>query len=625
MTKKQKKMLIRIILCVILTVIIQLIPCSDVISRLLYIVPYLIIGGDVLVKAAKGILNGQVLDENFLMAVATIGAFVLGAMYTGDYIEAVAVMLFYQIGELFQSLALGKSRKSISSLMDLRPDYANVEKDGVSERISPEEVPVGAIITVSPGEKIPIDGVIVSGSSSVNTSSITGESLPRDVFEGDEVFSGCVNMTGLIKIKTTRLFEASTASKILDLVENASSRKSKSENFISAFARVYTPLVCILALFLAVVPPVVSYFVFENSNFVIWLYRALSFLVASCPCALVVSIPLTFFAGIGGAGAEGILIKGSSYLESLSKAKYVVFDKTGTLTEGKFEVSQVHSTNISREELLEYAALAEFSSSHPIALCLKQACQKKLDFSRVSDIKEYGGYGVIASIDDRLSVAVGNKKLMKKVGLEIECEDDGTIIHVATDGKYSGYIKVSDVIKPSAASTVKALGKLGIEKTIMLSGDCRSSVEKTAAAVGTDAYYGELLPDGKVEIVEKLLNEKPLGSTLIFVGDGINDAPVLSRADIGIAMGGMGSDAAIEAADIVLMDDNPEKIVRAVKISTKCRRIVRQNIVFSLIVKASILAFVAIGITGMWSAVFADVGVAIIAILNSIRAFHVKN
>ncbi len=625
MNKKHRKMLIRIIITAVLLIALFFIPVKGIIQFLLYFAVYLIIGYDILRKAARGILNRRVFDENFLMAIATVGAFAL-AIYdkSGDYAEAIAVMLFYQVGELFQSYAVGKSRKNISGLMDIRPDYANIEKDGVLEQVDPEEVGIGSIIIVQPGEKVPIDGTVAEGMSSLNTSALTGESLPRDVKSGDNVISGCINMTGVLKIRTTKKFEESTVSKILELVENSSSRKSKSENFISKFARVYTPIVCYSALALAIFPPLISIFMNMAPCWEDWIYRALTFLVISCPCALVISVPLSFFAGLGGASKEGILIKGSNYLEALSKTKYVVFDKTGTLTQGVFEVSEIHAVNISNEKLLEYAAQAECSSSHPISKSIYKAYGKEIDRGRTSDIEEISGYGVTAKVDE-ISVAAGNDKLMKKLGIPFDkCENDGTVVHIALNGKYAGYIVISDALKPASADAVMELKRMGISKITMLTGDRRGAAMKIAAYLGIDDVRSELLPTQKVEEIEKLIESKPKNTKLVFAGDGINDAPVLTRADIGIAMGAMGSDAAIEAADVVLMDDDPLRITKAIKISRKCIRIVYQNITFALVIKLACLILGAIGIANMWLAIFADVGVAVIAILNAIRALHVS-
>ena len=586
---------------------------------------YLVIGYDILKKAGKGILNGRAFDENFLMAIATLGAFFL-AIWTksGDYLEGIAVMLFYQIGELFQSYAVGKSRRNISALMDIRPDYANIEVDGKLEQVDPDEVTVGSIIVVQPGEKVPLDGIVVSGGASLNTSALTGESLPRDVKEGDGIISGCIDMNGLLKVQTTKEFGESTVSKILDLVENASSRKSKSEAFISRFAKVYTPAVCIAAVLLGILLPVIRLVLGLDAQWVNWIYRALTFLVVSCPCALVISIPLSFFAGIGCASKEGILIKGSNYLEALSGAKYVVFDKTGTLTQGVFEVTGVHHNAMEEAKLLEYAALAECASSHPISKSLQKAYGKEIDRSRVEDIEEISGHGITAKVDGH-SVAAGNGKLMKKLGLEYhDCHCVGTIIHVAIDGAYAGHIVISDVVKPHSKDAIAALKKSGVEKTVMLTGDAKKVADQVAAQLGVDEVRSELLPADKVSEVEKLLQEKGSKGVLAFVGDGINDAPVLTRADIGIAMGAMGSDAAIEAADVVLMDDDPLQIAKAIKISRKCIGIVRQNIVFSLIVKFGCLALTALGYADMWAAIFADVGVMVLAVLNAIRALKYR-
>ena len=624
MNKKQKKMLVRIILAAVLMIVLAYVPVTGAIRFLLYLVPYLIIGYDILLKAAKGIRNRQVFDECFLMAVATIGAMALAIYEDGDYTEAIAVMLFYQIGEWFQSYAVGKSRRNISELMDIRPDYANVEQNGKLEQIDPDEVEIGSIIVVQPGEKVPIDGIVVEGTSSLNTSALTGESLPRDIKTGEEIISGCINMTGVLKIRTTKEFGESTVSKILDLVENASSRKSRSEDFISKFARVYTPAVCYSALALAVLPPLVRIVMDVPPQWGDWVYRALTFLVISCPCALVISIPLSFFAGIGGASNGGVLVKGSNYLETLSKAKIVVFDKTGTLTQGVFEVKGIHHNELEDEKIIEYAALVESASSHPISKSLKKAYGKEIDRSRVEDIEEISGNGVTAKVDG-VFVAAGNEKLMKRIGISsIPCHDTGTIIHMAIDGKYAGHIVISDIEKPHSREAVKALKAAGVQKTVMLTGDTRKVAEKVAADLGIDEVYSELLPAGKVEKVEELLANKPENAKLVFVGDGINDAPVLSRADIGIAMGAMGSDAAIEAADVVLMDDDPLKISKAIKISRKCLRIVHENIVFAIGIKLICLVLGALGIANMWLAIFADVGVMVIAVLNAIRALFVK-
>ena len=626
MSRKQKKMLIRILAAAVLLIALHVIPAAGAARFVLYLIPYLVIGYDILIKAAKGIKNRQVFDECFLMAVATVGAFAL-ALYdrSGDYTEAVAVMLFYQIGELFQSYAVGKSRRNISDLMDIRPDYANVERDGKLEQVDPDEVEIGSVILVQPGEKVPIDGVVLEGSSSLNTSALTGESLPRDVGEGDEIISGCINLSGVLKIQTTKEFGESTVSKILDLVENASSRKSRSENFISKFARIYTPAVCYAALALAVLPPLARLLALGMSpDWGTWIYRALTFLVISCPCALVISIPLSFFAGIGGASNAGVLVKGSNYLETLSQARIVVFDKTGTLTQGVFEVNGIHHSELENEKLLEYAALAESASSHPISRSLQRAYGKEIDRSRVTDIQEISGNGVTAKVDGR-EVAAGNDKLMELLGISyIGCHSIGTIIHMAIDGTYAGHIVISDIEKPHSKEAVKALKASGVRRTVMLTGDSRKVAEKVAADLGIDEVYSELLPAGKVEKVEELLKNKKEMEKLAFVGDGINDAPVLRRADIGIAMGAMGSDAAIEAADVVLMDDDPLKIAKAIRISRKCLRIVYQNIVFAIGVKLVCLALGALGIANMWLAIFADVGVMIIAVLNAIRALFVK-
>ena len=623
MTKKQKKMLCRIIVTAVLVLAIRLFSIGGLPGTLLYLAAYLIIGYDILRKAGKGILRGQVFDENFLMAVATVGAIGL-AFYekSGDFMEAVAVMLFYQIGELFQSYAVGKSRRNITALMDIRPDYANIEQDGQLTQVDPDDVPVGATIVVQPGEKVPLDGVVLEGTSTLNTAALTGESLPRDVTGGDEIVSGCINMTGVLKIRTTRAFGESTVSKILELVENSSSHKSKSENFISKFARVYTPAVCGAALALAVLPPVVRLLTGLEGDWGTWLYRALSFLVVSCPCALVISIPLSFFAGLGGASHEGILIKGSNYLETLSKTKTVVFDKTGTLTQGVFDVTGVHHNQLPREKVLEYAALAECASSHPIRKSLQRAHGGPIDRQRVTDIQEFSGNGVVAKVDG-VTVAVGNDKLMEKLGIAWhDCHSVGTIIHLALDGQYAGHIVISDVEKPHAKDAIAALKRIGVEKTVMLTGDRAKVADHVAQSLGVDEVHSELLPADKVAQVEQLLSRS--GGKLAFVGDGINDAPVLSRADIGIAMGAMGSDAAIEAADVVLMDDDPLKIAKSIRISRKCIRIVYENIAFALIVKALCLLLVAVGAANMWAAIFGDVGVMVIAVLNAIRALRVS-
>ncbi len=620
MTKKQKKVLIRIIIAAVLVIALQFIPVKGYVRFGLYMIPYFVIGYDILKKAGKGILNRQIFDENFLMAVATIGAIALG-----DYKEGTAVMLFYQIGELFQSYAVGKSRRNISDLMDIRPDYANVEKDGELEQVDPDEIEIGTVIVVQPGEKVPIDGVVVEGTSSLNTSALTGESVPREVSVDDEIISGCINMTGLLKIRTTKEFGESTVSKILELVENASSRKSRSENFISKFAKIYTPAVCYGALALAILPPIVRMaFMGLAPEWGDWVYRALTFLVISCPCALVISIPLSFFAGIGGASREGVLVKGSSFLETLSQTKIVVFDKTGTMTKGVFEVNGIHHSSYKDEELLEYAALAESYSTHPISKSLQRAYGKPIDKNRVSDVEEIGGHGLTAKVDGKV-VAAGNAKLMKKLGIEYhDCSHVGTIVHVAIDGKYAGHILISDVIKEHAAEAIAALKKSGIEKTVMLTGDAKNVADHVAAQLGIDEVCSELLPGDKVEKVEELLTKKPEKDKLAFVGDGINDAPVLSRADIGIAMGALGSDAAIEAADIVLMDDDPLKISKAIRISRKCIRIVYENIYFAIGIKVICLVLGALGIANMWFAIFADVGVMILAVLNAIRTLFVK-
>ena len=627
MTKKQKKMLIRIIIAAVLLTALNFIPVKGILRMILFLIPYLVIGYDILKKAGKGILNRQVFDENFLMAVATIGAIAI-AIYdrSGDFNEAVAVMLFYQIGELFQSYAVGKSRRNISELMDIRPDYANIEQHGKLEKVDPDEIEIGTVIVVQPGEKVPIDGIVVAGTSTLNTSALTGESLPRETKVGDEIISGCINMTGVLKIRTIKEFGESTVSKILELVENSTSRKSRSEDFISKFAKYYTPAVCYGALALAILPPLVRMLAMGAApQWNMWIYRALTFLVISCPCALVISIPLSFFAGIGGASHEGVLVKGSNYLEAMSQTKYVVFDKTGTLTKGVFEVNGVHHSEMEEEKLLEYAALAESASSHPISRSIQRAYGKEIDRTRVSEIEEISGNGVTAKVDGKL-VAAGNDKLMKRLGITpIACHSAGTIIHIAIDGKYMGHILISDVEKPTSKEAIRALKSAGIEKTVMLTGDAKRVADQVAEKLGLDEVYSELLPSDKVAQVERLLAEKPEKAKLAFVGDGINDAPVLGRADIGIAMGAMGSDAAIEAADVVLMDDDPLKIVKAIKISKKCIRIVYQNIIFALTIKAICLILGAIGIANMWVAIFADVGVMVIAVLNAIRALYVKN
>lgn len=621
MNKKQKKVLVRIIAAAVCILILELVPVEGTLKFALYMIPYLVIGYDILKKAGKGILNRQVFDENFLMAVATVGAILLG-----EYTEGVAVMLFYQIGELFQSYAVGKSRKNISELMDIRPDYANVEgEDGKLVQVDPDEVEIGSIIVVEPGEKVPIDGMITEGKTTLNTSALTGESVPRDAGEGDSVISGCINMSGVLKIRTTKEFGESTVSRILDLVENASSKKSRSENFISKFARYYTPAVCYSALALAVLPPVIQLLIPGLSpQWGDWILRALTFLVISCPCALVISIPLSFFAGIGGAGNVGILVKGSNYLESLSQTKYVVFDKTGTMTEGVFEVSGVHHSEMEREKLLEYAALAECHSSHPISKSLQKAYGRPLDASRVTDVEEIGGNGVVAKVDGIL-VAAGNEKLMERLGIAfLECHSVGTVVHMAVDGAYAGHILISDRIKPGAKEAIAALKAAGVKKTVMLTGDREAVGRQVAAELGIDEVHCNLLPGDKVAKVEALLDSKSEKEKLAFVGDGINDAPVLSRADIGIAMGALGSDAAIEAADVVLMDDDPKKIAKAIRISAKCLRIVYENIVFAIGVKLICLVLGALGIANMWAAIFADVGVMVLAVLNAIRALQVK-
>ena len=623
MTKKQKKMLVRILITAVMLIALKFIPITGVPQLIAYLAAYLVIGYDILRKAGKGILNGRAFDENFLMALATLGAFFL-AIWTksGDYVEGIAVMLFYQIGELFQSYAVGKSRRNITALMDIRPDYANIERDGELVQVDPDEVEVGSVIVVQPGEKVPIDGVVLSGSASLNTSALTGESVPRDVHEGDEIISGCIDMSGVLKIRTTKAFGESTVSKILDLVENASSRKSRSEAFISRFAKVYTPAVCIAALLLALAVPGVRMLAGLPADWVNWIYRALTFLVVSCPCALVISIPLSFFAGIGGASKEGILIKGSNYLEALSEAKILVFDKTGTLTQGVFEVTGVHHNTMEEERILDYAAHAECASSHPISKSLQKAYGKPIDRSRVSDIEELSGHGIVAKVDGH-AVAAGNAKLMKKLGIAYaDCHSVGTIIHMAIDGAYAGHIVISDIVKPHAKEAISELKHAGVKKTVMLTGDAKRVADQVAGELGIDEVHSELLPGDKVAQVEALLANKGKKEKLAFVGDGINDAPVLTRADIGIAMGAMGSDAAIEAADIVLMDDDPLQIAKAIKISRKCIGIVKQNIVFSLVVKFGCLALTAIGVTDMWAAIFADVGVMVLAVLNAIRALH---
>ena len=626
MTKKQKKMLVRILITAVMLIALKFIPITGVPQLIAYLAAYLVIGYDILRKAGKGILNGRAFDENFLMALATLGAFFL-AIWTksGDYVEGIAVMLFYQIGELFQSYAVGKSRRNITALMDIRPDYANIEADGQLKQVDPDEVTVGSIIVVQPGEKVPLDGVVVEGSASLNTSALTGESLPRDVKAGDEIISGCIDMSGVLKIRTTKAFGESTVSKILDLVENASSRKSRSEAFISRFAKIYTPAVCAAALALAVLMPLGRMAAGVDANWTDWIYRALTFLVVSCPCALVISIPLSFFAGIGGASKEGILIKGSNYLEALSESRVVVFDKTGTLTQGVFEVTAVHHCTFDEQQLLEYAALAECASSHPISKSLQKAYGKEIDRSRVTDIEEISGHGIEAKVDGH-TVAAGNGKLMEQLGIAYhDCHCVGTIIHMAIDGQYAGHIVISDVVKPHSKEAIAQLKKAGVQKTVMLTGDAKRVAEQVASELGVDEVHSELLPGDKVEQVEKLLAAKAKNDKLAFVGDGINDAPVLTRADIGIAMGAMGSDAAIEAADVVLMDDDPLQIAKAIKISRKCIGIVKQNIVFSLVVKFGCLALVAVGVANMWAAIFADVGVMILAVLNAIRALRCRD
>ena len=625
MSKKQKKMLARILIAAALMIGLHFVPAGGMARFILYLVPYLIIGYDILLKAFKGVKNRQPFDESLLMAVATVGAIVIALTDSGDYTEAIAVMLFYQVGEWFQSYAVGKSRRNISDLMDIRPDYANIETDGKLTQADPDEVEIGSVIVVQPGEKVPIDGIIIEGSTALDTSALTGESLPREAGEGDEVISGCINMTGVLKIRTTKEFGDSTVSKILDLVENASSRKSRSEAFITRFARIYTPAVVYSAIALAVLPPLVRMFGMGlDAQWETWVYRALTFLVISCPCALVISIPLSFFAGIGGASNAGVLVKGSNYLEILSQTKYVVFDKTGTLTQGVFEVNEVHHNEMDREQLLEYAALAESASSHPISRSLQRAYGKEIDRSRVTEIREISGNGVTAKVDG-VDVAAGNPKLMDRLGVKwIDCHQSGTIIHMAVDGRYAGHIVISDIEKPHAREAVRALKRSGVEKTVMLTGDSRKVAEHVAADLGIDEVHAELLPADKVAKVEELLARKPAKGKLAFVGDGINDAPVLSRADIGIAMGAMGSDAAIEAADIVLMDDDPLKIAKAIRISRKCLRIVYENIWFAIGVKLICLVLGAVGVANMWLAIFADVGVMIIAVLNAIRALFVK-
>lgn len=625
MTKKQRVMLTRILITAAMLIALKFIPLTGIPQLIAYLMVYLVISYDILRKAARGIINGQAFDENFLMALATLGAFFL-AVWTGsgDYVEGIAVMLFYQVGELFESYAVGKSRRNISALMDIRPDYANVERDGTLEQVDPDEVAEGSIIVVQPGEKVPLDGVVIDGSASLNTSALTGESMPRDVKEGDEIISGCIDMSGVLKIRTTKVFGESTVSKILDLVENASSRKSRSEAFISRFARIYTPAVCAGALVLAIAVPLVRLLLGMDGQWTDWIYRALTFLVVSCPCALVISIPLSFFAGIGGASKEGILIKGSNYLEALSQTRCMVFDKTGTLTRGVFEVTEIHHNALDEAKVLEYAALAECASSHPISKSLQKAYGKPVDRSRVTDIQEISGHGVVANVDGH-TVAVGNSKLMRKLEVHYrDCRSVGTIIHMAIDGHYAGHIVISDVVKPNAKAAIAALKKRGVKKTVMLTGDARAVADQVAAELGVDEVRSELLPGDKVAEVEKLLAQKSSKEKLAFVGDGINDAPVLTRADIGIAMGAMGSDAAIEAADVVLMDDDPMQIAKAIGISRKCIGIVKQNIVLALVVKFACLALTAVGIADMWAAIFADVGVMIIAVLNAVRALTYK-
>lgn len=618
MNTKQKKMLLRIILAAVMMILLELLPIYGIPRMVLYLIPYFIVGYDILFKAVRGIGNGQLLDENFLMAIATVGAIVLGAIQTGDYVEAVAVMLFYQIGELFQSYAVGKSRKNIAALMDIRPDFAQLQENGEILQVDPEKVPIGAVIVVDPGQRIPLDGIVLEGSSSLDMAALTGESLPRDVMPGDLCYSGCINLSGVLKLCTTRIYEESTVARILNLVESAGANKSRSEKFISRFARIYTPAVCICAVMLAVVPPL------WDGLWLQWLYRALTFLVASCPCALVISIPLTFFAGIGGAGKAGVLIKGSNYLEALAKTKTVVFDKTGTLTKGEFAVADIYSEKISEDELLRYAAMAESASTHPISKSLQRAFGKELDRSRVTDIQEHSGCGVTAVVDG-VTVAAGNDKLMAELGIShLPCEEVGTVVYIGINGVYAGYILIRDSAKPNAAAAIDKLQKAGVRECVMLTGDSHRAAQHIAKELGIQKFYSELLPADKVTAVEQLLAEKPRGSVLAFVGDGINDAPVLTRADLGIAMGAMGSDAAVEAADIVLMDDDPEKIEKAMTISRKCMNIVYQNIVMAIGIKIAALILVAIGLSGMGLAIFADVGVMVIAVLNAIRALRIR-
>lgn len=624
MNKKQKKTLIRIIISIILIIILHFININKLWKFLLYLVPYFIIGYDILIKAFKGIKNKQVFDENFLMAIATIGALILGVIYSGDFVEAVIVMLFYQIGELFQSYAINKSRKDISNLMNIRPDYANIEINGKIKKVDPEDIAIGTIIIVKPGEKIPIDGIIIEGDSSINTTALTGESLPKDVKIGDNVISGCINLTGLLKIKTSKQFCDSTVAKILDLVENASSRKSKSENFVTKFAKIYTPLVCISSLVLAIIPPIINLLLNNPLNIYQWIYRALSFLVASCPCALVISIPLTFFLGIGGASNNGILVKGSNYLEALSKTKYIIFDKTGTLTQGVFEVVAIHHNEYPKEKLLEYAALAESISNHPISKSIQKAYGKNIDCSRIKNPYEINGEGIVVEVDDK-KIILGNSKIMDRFNIEYKnCHHSGTIIHIAINNIYSGHIVISDIIKSTSQEAIYSLKKIGIKQNIMLTGDSKQVANEVANKLNIDNYYSDLLPNNKVEILEEIISKKQKKDVLAFVGDGVNDAPVLSRADIGIAMGAIGSDAAIEAADIVLMDDNPLKIVKAIKISKKCLRIAHENIIIAILIKIIALILITLGIADMWIAILADVGVTILSIFNALRALFIK-